>query len=105
MHRIPLLGRFVQPRLKGQYVRDETLQAREIVESLKVFDSVGVNGAFVFTFVHPQNPYEENPLHDLDMASYSIVKFYDDGKHGVTYPDMTWELKESFGAVAEYYSG
>jgi hypothetical protein len=24
-------------------------------------------------------------------------------KHGVTYPDMTWEPKESFKAVAEYY--
>jgi hypothetical protein len=37
------------------------------------------------------------------MASYSIVKFYEDGKHGVTYPDMTWEPKESFEAVEEYY--
>ncbi len=104
MHGIPLLGRFVQPRLKGQYVRNETLQAREIVESLKAFDSVGVDGAFVFTFVFPQSPYHENPLHDLDMASYSIVKSYEDGRHGVTYPDMTWEPKESFAAVAEYYS-
>jgi hypothetical protein len=104
MHQIPLLGRFVQPRLKGQYVRDEALQAREVVESLKVFDSVGVDGAFVFTFVNPQNPYNEDPLHDLDMASYSTVKSYEDGRHGLTYPDMTWEPKESFEAVAEYYS-
>lgn len=104
MHQIPLLGRFVQPRLKGHYVRDEALQAREVIESLKVFDAVGVDGAFVFTFVYPQNPYHEDPLHDLDMASYSIVKFYDDGRHGVTYPDMTWEPKQSFQAVAEYYS-
>jgi len=103
MHQIPLLGRFVRPRLKGQYVRDEALQAREVVESLKVFDSVGVDGAFVFTFVFPQNPHSTDPLHDLDMASYSIVKSYDDGRHGVTYPDMTWEPKESFEAVAEYY--
>ncbi|MGA2874251.1 MAG: abortive infection protein [Nitrososphaerales archaeon] len=26
------------------------------------------------------------------------------GKHGTTYPDMTWEPKESFRAVADYYS-
>jgi len=102
MHRIPLLGRFVQARLKGDYVRDETLQAREIVESLQAFDSVGVESGFVFTFVHPQNPYNENPRNDLDMASYSLVKFYE-GKHGVTYPDMTWEPKEAFKAVADYY--
>lgn len=103
MHRIPLLGRFVRPRLDGQYVRDEALQAREIVESLKVFDSAGVDSAFVFTFVYPQNPYNENPQHDLDMASYSLVRFYEGGKHGTTYPDMTWEPKDSFEAVARYY--
>jgi hypothetical protein len=26
------------------------------------------------------------------------------GEHGVTYPDMPWEPKESFRAVAEYYA-
>ena len=25
------------------------------------------------------------------------------GGHGVTYPDLSWEPKESFRAVAEYY--
>jgi hypothetical protein len=104
MHQIPLLGRFVQPRLKGQYVRDEALQAHEIVEALKVFDSVGVDSAFVFTFVYPNNPYNENPQYDLDMASYSLVKSYEGGKHGTTYPDMPWEPKASFKAVAAYHA-
>ena len=104
MHQIPLLGRFVQPQLKGRYVRDEALQAHEIVESLKVFESVGVDSAFVFTFVFPNNPYNENPQHDLDMASYSLVKSYEGGKHGTTYPDMPWEPKASFAAVAKYYA-
>lgn len=26
------------------------------------------------------------------------------GKHGTTYPDMTWGPKESFKAVANYYA-
>jgi hypothetical protein len=26
------------------------------------------------------------------------------GEHGATYPDMLWEPKESFRAVAEYYA-
>ena len=26
------------------------------------------------------------------------------GKHGSTYPDMPWEPKESFRAVADYYA-
>ncbi|KLU61007.1 hypothetical protein CEB3_c25770 [Peptococcaceae bacterium CEB3] len=103
MHQIPLLGRFVKPCLNGRYVRDEELQAHEIIESLNVFDSVGVDSAFVCTFVAPLTPYNENPLHDLDMASYSLVKFYEGGGHGTTYPDMTWEPKESFAAVAKYY--
>jgi hypothetical protein len=32
------------------------------------------------------------------------VKYYEGGKHGTTYPDMPWEPKESFRAVADYYS-
>lgn len=103
MHQIPLLGSFIQPRLKGDYERDEALQAHEILESLKVFDDVGIDSAFVFTFVDPQKPYKENPQNDLDMASYGLVKSYEGGKRGTTYPDMTWEPKVSFKAVAEYY--
>jgi hypothetical protein len=38
------------------------------------------------------------------MASTSLVKSYADGKDGATYPDMEWEPKESFRAVAEYYA-
>ena len=41
--------------------------------------------------------------YDLDMGSSSLVKSYD-GKHGTTYPDMPWEPKESFKAVAEYFA-
>jgi hypothetical protein len=32
------------------------------------------------------------------------VKYYEGGKHGATYPDMPWEPKESFRAVADYYA-
>jgi len=32
------------------------------------------------------------------------VKFFEGGKHGTTYPDMTWEPKEAFNAVAKFYS-
>ena len=36
-------------------------------------------------------------------ARYSLVKSFADNKHGMTYPDMTWEPKEAFKAVSEYY--
>ena len=92
-----------EPRqLNGEYVRDEGVQARELSEVLRIFDSVGVDGAFVFTFVSPTSPWNEDPKYDLDMASYSLVKSFVN-THGTTYPDMPWEPKESFAAVSEYY--
>jgi hypothetical protein len=39
---------------------------------------------------------------DLDTDSYSLVKPYPRGRHGTTYPDMAWEPKKSFTAVADY---
>ncbi len=92
-----------QRQLDGNYVRDEGLQARELTDMLTVLESAGVDGTFVFTFVAPALTHNENPKFDLDMASYSLVKSYAD-KHGVTFPDMTWEPKESFRAVADYYA-
>ena len=127
------------PKVDGHYIRDEVLQAREVVDQLGVLDSVGVDGAFVFTFVSPNSTYNEDSRFDGDLGSYSLVKSYseaatnpermrqiqktakdlagieltpdqlakftsDMGRHGTTYADMTWEPKESFRAVANYYS-
>ena len=104
LHQIPVLGRFVRPHLKGVHVRDEQWQAHKLVENLSVLDGAGVDGTFVFQFISQIKPYSDNPKFDLDMTSSSLVKYYDEGKHGTTYPDMTWEPKESFRAVADYYA-
>jgi hypothetical protein len=104
LHHMPILGRFIRPKIKGVHVRDEMAQARELVDQLNVLDSAGVDGAFVSTFVSPLATYDDNPKFDLDMASYSLVKSYANGQHGATYPDMQWEPKESFRAVADYYA-
>jgi len=128
----------IPAKVDGHYVRDEALQAREVVEQLSALEEAGVEGAFVFTFVSPTSPYNDDPKFDSDMASYSLVKSFAEretleemirqsvsqgkeilgvdldpavlakfsgevGRHGETYPDMTWEPKESFKAVAEYY--
>ncbi|MGD0204316.1 MAG: abortive infection protein [Candidatus Bathyarchaeia archaeon] len=103
LHQIPVLGRFVRPHTKGIHVREEQWQARKLVENLSVLDNAGVDGAFIFQFMSQITPYSDNPKYDLDMASSSLVKYYDDGKHGATYPNMAWEPKESFKAVADYY--
>ncbi len=90
------------PRLNGDYIRDEGLQARELTDLLTILDGEGVEGAFVFTFVSPTLVHLDLPRMDFDMASYSLVKSYVD-QWGVTYPDMAWEPKESFRAVSRYF--
>ncbi len=99
------------PQLKDDYVYDQGVQARELTDQLRVIDEAGVDGAFVFTFVQPQafkDEAEKQKLKeikfDFDIACYSLVKSYVDDKHGTTYPDMPWEPKESFKAVADYYA-
>ena len=128
----------VPPRIDGHYIRDEGLQARELVDQLGVLDASGVDGAFVQTFVAPNSPYNADPRYDSDMANFSLVKSFPQaetaqefkktmvsqgremgidfdphlmdrfsgplGVHGETYPDMPWEPKEAFRAVARYYA-
>ncbi|MGB8345687.1 MAG: abortive infection protein [Ktedonobacteraceae bacterium] len=99
------------PQLKGDYVYDQGVQARELTDQLRILDEVGVDGAFVFTFVQPgpdiQDAVIMEALKDLtfdpDIVSYSLVKSYID-RRGTTYPDMPWEPKESFKAVADFYA-
>ena len=94
------------PRMQlkqGNYVRDEEMQARELTDQLSVLERAGVNGTFIMTFLSPTAPYNEDPRLDLDMNSYSLVKSYEHGRHGTSYPEMAWEPKEAFKAVAEFY--
>ena len=99
------------PRLKGDYVYDQRAQAEEVTDLLRLNDAAGVDSTFVFTFVEPgaglpegTDPWRFNePTFDLDIARYSLVKTLPGPGRGTTYPDMPWEPKESFRAVAEYY--
>ena len=97
-------GTGVPVRLTEDVARDEAEQARYLSEVLEVFDAEGVEGAFVFLFAldgFPHRP-DGDPREDLDLASPGIVKALEGG-HGDTYPDMTWEPKAAFAAVAERY--
>jgi hypothetical protein len=71
---------------------------------LELLDSAGVDGAFVYSFVAPIMSHGSDPKHDLDTDSFSIVKTYPRGRRGTSYPDMTWEPKEAFHALARYYA-
>ena len=105
LHQLPVIGRFVRPKLKVINERDEALQAKRLVDNLKLLDKAGFSGTFIDTFIFPRNPYSDIPKYDLDRANSSLVKYFENGKRGTTYPDMTWEPKEAFRAVARYYGG
>jgi len=91
-------------RLNAKYTRDEAGQAAYLGELLEIFDTEGVDSAFVFLFALDNLPHrpDGDPREDLDLASLGIVKMLE-GRHGDTYPDMPWEPKAAFTAVAECY--
>ena len=104
LHTRPVIGRFVRQRLKGTFQRDEAMQAREVAETLDELERSGVAGALLSTFVTPEAYTDDDPRYDLDMDSMSLVKSFPGGRHGTVYPDMHWEPKQSFSAVADFYS-
>lgn len=91
-------------RLNGDYVRDEQEQATYLRELLDVFIAEGVDAAFACTFVCYGLPHRSDPREDLDMASWGVVKVLEN-RLGDTYPDMPWEPKAAFTALADCYHG
>ncbi len=91
-------------RLNGVYERDEAGQAAYLSELLEIFEAEGVDSAFVFLFALPGYPHrpDGDPRDDLDRAGLGIVKLLEEGR-GQTYPDMEWEPKAAFAAVARRY--
>ncbi|MGW2174703.1 hypothetical protein ACWC1C_29665 [Streptomyces sp. NPDC001705] len=91
-------------RLNGIYERDEAGQAAYLSELLEIFETEGVDSAFVFLFALPGYPHrpDGDPRDDLDRAGLGIVKLLE-GRTGQTYLDMHWEPKAAFTAVAQRY--
>jgi len=104
-----ITDRHAEPRrLDAEYVRDEDEQATYLRDLLQVFEQEGVDSAFWFTFAgyifaDQALPHCSDPRYDLDLASYGVVKVLSTGS-GTVYPDMTWEPKASFHALATAYS-
>jgi len=89
--------------LNGSYIRDEAGQAAYVREMVEIFDEAGAEGAFIYLFALESYPHRpDDPQRDLDLASLSMVKVLENGR-GERYPDMAWEPKAVFDAVAEYY--
>jgi hypothetical protein len=91
-------------RLSGLYERDEQGQAAYLRELLEIFQSEGVDAAFVYLFALSSFPHRPGgpPEADLDLASPGIVKVLE--APGTTYAGLAWEPKAAFRAVAEFYA-
>ena len=85
------------------YPRDEQAQAGLLIDQLQLLDQAGVAGAYVMSFSFPLAPYSEDPRHDIDATALSIARALPHGQYGTTYPDVSWEPKEAFHAIARYY--
>jgi sugar phosphate isomerase/epimerase len=81
-------------RVRNGVVRDEGAQAAELTDLLDTIDAAGLDGAFVYTYVAPSYPADPDPRHDLDTASFALLR---------TWPDGRTEPKAAYRAVAERY--
>ena len=68
-----------------------------LVDSINLFNKHGLYGCLVFDFIETQQLFSENPMYDLDKASYGIVKAME------TNGTIIWEKKEAFVKVSELY--
>jgi len=85
--------------IKGEPVRDETVQANYITDLLGIFKQEKVHAAFIFTFINPMYKHNSDPRFDLDMASYGIVKPINEP----AYKGLPWIPKEAFYRLSAYY--
>ncbi len=91
------------PRLNGTYVRSEQEQADTITSLVRLYKEEQVHGAYVFTFIEPEMTYDPDPLYDLDMASFGIVKTLP-AETGQGYEETGyWEPKLAFAELASAY--
>ncbi|MEV6195700.1 abortive phage infection protein [Streptomyces sp. NPDC051920] len=91
------------PEIKAGLVRSERAQAAYLTDVLAAFEAMGLYSAMAYTFVTRDAPHRpQDPRHDLDMASYSIVKTIEN-RPGDPDAGVHWEPKESFHALARQY--
>jgi len=69
---------------------------------LEVFETEGVDAAFVYTFARYDLTHRAAAHEDFDRVSAGVVKVLE-GRCGQRYPDMPWQPKAAFTALAEIY--
>ena len=92
------------PFIPGTYERDEQEQVRHLHDMLAIYEAEDIDSAFWFSFAGFEFPrHRTDPHRDFDLASYGVVAVLGHGR-GTTYPDMAWEPKQVFGALAAAYA-
>jgi hypothetical protein len=92
------------PLIPGTYERDEDEQVRHLHDMLAIYEAEDIDSAFWFTFAGFEQPrHHTDPHRDFDLASYGVVAVLEN-ERGTTYPDMAWEPKQVFGALAAAYA-
>ncbi|MFB6576006.1 abortive infection protein [Streptomyces sp. NPDC056402] len=91
------------PLVKDGYVRDEREQAAEVGALLDLYAAERVDGAFVYNFIAPDSPYSPQRCHDLDIASFALVRTYPTGTRRGYAETGQWTPKQSFRAVADRF--
>ncbi|MGV9882741.1 abortive phage infection protein [Streptomyces sp. NPDC003006] len=87
----------------GDLRRSEGTQAAYLMDVFGAFESMDLHAALVYSFVSPDAPHHPTePLHDIDMAGYSITKTVRD-HHDDPDSRWHWEPKESFHALARHF--
>ncbi len=85
------------PQLDGRYQRDEAEQVHYFQELMKIYDTENVDSAFWFSFAGFALPHRDEPVLDLDMASYGVVAVEEPSAHRA---GITWVPKEVFHAIS-----
>jgi hypothetical protein len=90
--------------IPGTYQRDEQEQVRYLHDVLAIYEAEDIDSAFWHTFAgFEYTRHLTDPHRDFDLASYGVVAVLDHAR-GTTYPDMAWEPKQVFGALAAAYA-
>ncbi|MEU7578503.1 abortive phage infection protein [Streptomyces sp. NPDC041068] len=91
------------PEIAPGLKRSERAQAAYLLEVFDVFESMNLHGALVYDFCSPEMPHlPDDPVHDLDIASYSLTKTIRQ-RPGDPESPWHWEPKQSFEALARHF--
>lgn len=93
-----------RPQLKKVYKRDEGVQSDYLGELLDLYSEKHVYAAFIYTFAARKSVYDADPLYDLDMANFGLIKVLPSNDKDRKAP-FSWEKKKSFVRAARFYSG